>query len=98
MGARLNRMGGLTLEKHCQWGCWYIYISNMDILGTMTKRLVEIPDELLVAAQAALGTATMKDTVNQALINSVSEAEQELDKALLFGAAFDTTTRENAWR
>jgi len=70
----------------------------MDILGTMTKRLVEIPDELLVAAQAALGTATMKDTINQALINSVSEAVQELDKALIFAATFDTTTRENAWR
>ena len=70
----------------------------MDILRTMTKRLVEIPDELLVAAQAALGTATMKDTINQALINSVTEAEQELDKAFLFVASFDTSTRENAWR
>jgi len=70
----------------------------MDILRTMTKRLVEIPDELLVAAQAALGTATMKDTINQALINSVTEAELELDKALLFAASFDTSTRENAWR
>ena len=64
----------------------------------MTKRLVEIPDELLVAAQAALGTATMKDTINQALINSVTEAEQDLDKAFLFAASFDTSTRENAWR
>jgi hypothetical protein len=51
-----------------------------------------------VAAQAALGTATMKDTINQALINSVTEAELELDKALLFAASFDTSTRENAWR
>ncbi|MEI6199043.1 MAG: hypothetical protein WCP83_03800 [Actinomycetota bacterium] len=64
----------------------------------MTKRLVEIPDELLVAAQAALGTATMKDTINQALINSVSEAEYELDKALHFASTFDTISRDNAWR
>ncbi len=64
----------------------------------MTKRLVEIPDELLVAAQAALGTATMKDTINQALINSVSEAEHELDKALCFASTFDTSSRDNAWR
>ena len=70
----------------------------MDILRDMTKRLVEIPDELLVAAQAALGTATMKDTINRALMNSVSEAEHELDKALQFGSAFDTTSHENAWR
>lgn len=70
----------------------------MDILQNMTKRLVEIPDELLVAAQAALGTATMKDTINQALINSVSEAEHELDKALRFASTFDTSSRDNAWR
>ena len=70
----------------------------MDILQAMTKRLVEIPDELLLAAQAALGTATMKDTINRALMNSVSEAEHELDKALQFGSTFDTTSRESAWR
>ena len=70
----------------------------MDILQAMTKRLVEIPDELLVAAQAALGTATMKDTINRALMNSVSEGEHELDKALHFASTFDTTSRESAWR
>jgi Arc/MetJ family transcription regulator len=70
----------------------------MDILQAMTKRLVEIPDELLVAAQAALGTATMKDTINRALMNSVSEAEHELDRALQFGATFDASGNESAWR
>jgi len=64
----------------------------------MTKRLVEIPDELLIAAQAALGTATMKDTINRALINSVIEAEHELNKALQFASTFDTSNRESAWR
>ena len=72
-------------------------MKSMDILSGMTKRLVEIPDELLVAAQAALGTATMKDTINRALMNSVSEAEQELEKAFQFASTFDTTSRENAW-
>jgi len=70
----------------------------MDILRNMTKRLVEIPDELLVAAQAALGTATMKDTINQALIRSVGEAEHELDRALQFASTFDTSDHESAWR
>ena len=64
----------------------------------MTKRLVEIPDELLVGAQAALGTATMNDTINQALIRSVGEAEHELDKALQFASTFDTSDHESAWR
>lgn len=31
------------------------------------KRLVDIDDEALAAARAALGTQTIKDTVNQAL-------------------------------
>ena len=98
MGARPNRMGGLTLGEHCRERWLYIHIIFLDILTDMTKRLVEIPDELLVAAQAALGTATMKDTINQALIRSVSEAEHELDKAMLFATSFDTTSRADAWR
>ena len=98
MGARVNRMRGLSLGKHCHGGCRYIHIEVVDILQAMTKRLVEIPDELLVAAQAALGTATMKDTINRALMNSVSEAEHELDKALQFGSTFDTSGNESAWR
>jgi Arc/MetJ family transcription regulator len=72
-------------------------MESMDILSGMTKRLVEIPDELLVAAQAALGTATMKDTINRALIRSVCEAEHELDKALQFASTFDTSGHESAW-
>jgi len=73
-------------------------MKSMDILRDMTKRLVEIPDELLFAAQAALGTATMKDTINHALIRSVGEAEHELDKALQFASTFDTSSHESAWR
>ncbi len=34
----------------------------------MTKRLVDIDDALLGDAQSVLGTATYKDTVNQALM------------------------------
>ena len=97
MGARVNRMRGLSLAKHCH-GDGYIHIEVIDILQSMTKRLVEIPYELLVAAQAALGTATMKDTINLALMNSVSEAEPELDKALQFASTFDTSGNESAWR
>ncbi len=33
----------------------------------MTKRLVDIDDELLATATDILGTSTMKDTVNEAL-------------------------------
>jgi Arc/MetJ family transcription regulator len=37
----------------------------------MTKRLVEIDDEVLEAARQALGTTTLKDTVNAALAETV---------------------------
>ncbi len=37
------------------------------ILGVVTKRLVDIDDDLLDDARSQLGTATIKDTVNEAL-------------------------------
>ncbi|MDA8370809.1 MAG: type II toxin-antitoxin system VapB family antitoxin [Nocardiopsaceae bacterium] len=39
----------------------------------MSKTLVDIDDELLADAQAALGTRTKKDTITQALRNAVAE-------------------------
>jgi Arc/MetJ family transcription regulator len=35
--------------------------------AAVTKRLIDVDDQLLDKAQTALGTRTMKDTVNQAL-------------------------------
>jgi Arc/MetJ family transcription regulator len=37
----------------------------------MTKRLVDIDDEVLDEARRALGTTTLKDTVNEALRSTV---------------------------
>lgn len=42
----------------------------------MTKRLVEIDDEVLEDARRALGTLTIKDTVNTALAESVKAARR----------------------
>ena len=39
----------------------------------MTKRLVDIDDEILEEARHALGTTTLKDTVNQSLRSAVRE-------------------------
>ncbi|MEO6204342.1 MAG: type II toxin-antitoxin system VapB family antitoxin [Mycobacteriales bacterium] len=38
----------------------------------MTKRLVEIDDDVLAAARTALGTGTLKETVNRALAEAVA--------------------------
>lgn len=43
----------------------------------MTKRLVEIDDEVLEEARRLLGTATIKDTVNTALAESVKAARRQ---------------------
>lgn len=40
----------------------------------MTKRLIDIDDDLLTAAQASLGTNTYRETVNGALRRVVGQA------------------------
>ena len=52
----------------------------MDILEFVTKRLIDIDDALLERARLITGAATMKETVNVALRNTV-EAELRLRHA-----------------
>lgn len=47
-----------------------------DILGDMTKRLVDVDDKVLASARRALGTTTLKDTVNTALQQAVDANAQ----------------------
>jgi Arc/MetJ family transcription regulator len=42
----------------------------------MAKRLVDIDDEVLAQARLALGTSTLKDTVNTALEEAVKAAQR----------------------
>jgi Arc/MetJ family transcription regulator len=42
----------------------------------MTKRLVDIDDEALEEARRALGTTTLKDTVNESLRNIADAARR----------------------
>lgn len=42
----------------------------------MTKRLVDIDDEILDEARRALGTTTLKDTVNQSLRNAAEASRR----------------------
>ena len=44
------------------------------ILADMTKRLVDIDDDVLAAARGALETTTIKDTVNRALAEAAAAA------------------------
>ena len=66
------------------------------------KHLVDLDEEALAAARAALGTRTIKDTVNTALA-SIAEQSRRTDifaEALTTLASVDFTVedRTRAWR
>lgn len=70
--------------------------------GEVTKRLVDIDDDLLARARAALGTATMKDTVNGALqevVNLELRRRHADQLATMEGLDLDDpTVMSRAWR
>ncbi len=68
------------------------------ILSVVTKRLVEIDDDLLDEARAQLGTATMKDTVNEALRQAGTARREDVARALDVLGGAPWSPRENAWR
>jgi Arc/MetJ family transcription regulator len=68
----------------------------------VTKRLIDIDDGLLRQARRTLGTATMKDTVNQALAE-VAKAELRRRHALRLTSGDGTDLGDDdvmaqAWR
>ncbi|MFS8478043.1 MAG: type II toxin-antitoxin system VapB family antitoxin [Micromonosporaceae bacterium] len=48
----------------------------------MAKTLIDIDEDLLAEASAALGTVTKKDTVTQALRKAVEDSRQRRRRAL----------------
>jgi Arc/MetJ family transcription regulator len=64
----------------------------------VTKHLVDIDDETLGAARAELGTATLKDTVNEALRRVALPRDERVAVALDTLARADLGDREDAWR
>jgi Arc/MetJ family transcription regulator len=70
----------------------------LDILKSAAKHLVDINEEALAAAQAELGTATMKETVNEALRLASVTRSARVRKALDRLARRQSSPREEAWR
>jgi Arc/MetJ family transcription regulator len=64
----------------------------------MAKHLVDIDETALSAARAELGTATIRDTVNEALRLAVTGRDQRVVKALDMLAGTRLADREEAWR
>lgn len=76
-------------------------ISRVSSISTM-KHLVDLDEDALAAARAALGTRTIKDTVNTALALAAADDTRRaaLDAALDRLAAVDLSDedRASAWR
>jgi len=64
----------------------------------VTKHLVDIDDDTLGAARAELGTATIKDTVGEALRRVASSRDERVSRAMDVLASADLGDREDAWR
>jgi Arc/MetJ family transcription regulator len=68
------------------------------ILPSVTKRLIDVDDEVLSVARAELGTTTIKDTVNEALRLVAGSRRERVARALDHLAAAELIDREEAWR
>jgi Arc/MetJ family transcription regulator len=64
----------------------------------VAKHLVDIDEAALAAAQAEMGTPTMKDTVNEALRRASVKRAARVEKALDRLGRRQLPSREQAWR
>jgi Arc/MetJ family transcription regulator len=63
----------------------------------MAKHLVDIDETALRSAQAKLGTATIKETVNRALRQASGDDAKTVKRRLDALARADLADREEAW-
>lgn len=64
----------------------------------MAKHLVDLDEVALSAARAELGTATIKETVNEALRRASEQRRPRVASALDTLAAVELDDRADAWR
>lgn len=64
----------------------------------MAKHLIDVDDEALKAARAELGTATIKETVNEALRRAAVRRERLVAEALDLLAGAELEDRSEGWR
>jgi Arc/MetJ family transcription regulator len=64
----------------------------------MAKHLIDLDEDRLGAAKAELGTATIKDTVNEALRLATTDRQRRITKALDTLGSADLDDRADAWR
>jgi len=75
-----------------------IYTSDPLYTHVMGKHLIDLDEDALSAARAELGTATIKDTVNEALRRTTSERARCVAASLDVLGAANLNDRVDAWR
>jgi Arc/MetJ family transcription regulator len=78
-------------------GTWLYEHHDVYIL-VVAKHLIDLDEEALGAARAELGTATIKDTVNEALRRATWRRQREVAAALDLLADAHLDDRTDAWR
>jgi Arc/MetJ family transcription regulator len=99
---------GVSIASGCRWsGRWRapegrahggIYETASVYTARVAKHLVDLDEEALSAAQAELGTSTIRDTVNKALERAASGRHRRVASALDVLAKADLEDRSEAWR
>ena len=64
----------------------------------MAKHLIDLDESAVIAARAALGTTTLKETVNEALRRTGAQRAQHVASALDALAQMPEFDRDDAWR
>jgi Arc/MetJ family transcription regulator len=64
----------------------------------VAKHLVDIDEDALGAARAELGTQTIRDTVNEALVRAAGKRSAVVRRSLDRLASLQHDDREDAWR
>jgi Arc/MetJ family transcription regulator len=84
-------------DSPCFDGCVYIQEQSV-YTGRVSKHLVEIDDRTLKKARAELQTATIKETVNEALRRAGGSRGRRVERALDTLARAPLADRDEAWR
>ena len=80
------------------WVFARIYRQIVVYTVAVAKHLIDLDEEALNAARAELGTATIKETVNEALQRATQDRGRRVAEALDILANADLDDRVEAWR
>jgi Arc/MetJ family transcription regulator len=76
-----------------------VYIASLFVYTcSVVKHLIDLDEDALSAAQAELGTTTIKDTVNKALQRASERRQRRVSTALDVLAKAELADRAEAWR